>query len=545
MTEARVTIDQLSLEDRIAQLLMPRPASAEEMEAILEEIPVGGFIVHRAVARVPADLARAVALAQARSRVPLFISADQEGGNNQFMGEGATEVPSNMALAATAESGAAEEAARILAEELAHVGVNWDLAPVVDVNVNPENPVIGVRSYSDDPATVGAFGAAAIRGYQASGLLACAKHFPGHGDTNLDSHVALPVIPHDRERLDAVELAPFREAIAVGVASIMTAHIRVPALDPERVATLSAPILTGLLREELGYDGIVVTDAMDMAGVASEWDATEAAVETIAAGADVILTARGREPLRRCRDALVHAARSGRLREARLGEALRRIGAAKRRLLTNADPDRAAREVGSAERRERALALARRTITLLRDEADLLPLRADLGAKLVVVGPIGMKRTMMEQWHAGPCRLGAELARFMPGLVDIQVEYPLAAQERAALLRAASRAEVVVVGTLNAVLDPEQVSLVKDLADGSGARVLVVALRMPYDVERMPWLPTFVAAYTSARPSLAAVAEALAGKIPLTGRLPVRVSARYPRGYSASREQAGAGRPGG
>ena len=535
MSEIRARLERASLEAQVAQLLMPDASARDAIEPQLAALPLGGFLVQRSLARDPVALAATVRAAQqtAPDGIPLLMSADQEGGHVAFMRAGATEVPSNMALAATGSSASAAEAAALLAEELLLVGINWTFAPVTDVNVNPDNPVIGVRAYSDDPETVGAFAAAAIHGFQSGGVFACAKHFPGHGDTHLDSHIALPVVTSDRETVERTHIGPFRAAIAAGVASVMTAHIRVTAFDPDRVATLSAPILTDLLRDALGFDGIVVTDAMEMAGVSSEWSPEDAAVETIRAGADVILAGSPLEKTRRVHAALVDAVRGGAIPETRFREALARIARAKESLRLTADPERVERELGAAQRKERALELARRSITLVRDDAGALPLPTDIGDRLVVLSPVGTKRTMMETWHAEPCGLGAELATFAPGLVDIQIEYPLHANEQAKVLKAAERAEVVVIGTLNAALDPEQVALVEDLAERCSAHVVVVSLRTPYDLRRLPWVRTFLAAYTTARPSLRATAEALVGRISTSGRLPVTVAPAYRRGFAA------------
>src|SRR5262245_56319641 len=223
---------RLSIEDKVAQLMLPRPPSWQTSpRQYVDQFGTGGLVVDRDTYRDPRQLAEYIAEAQraaiARNGIPLFVCCDQEGGHVRFMRSVATEVPSNMALGATGDPRCAFEAASILASELRAIGVNWNLAPVSDVNNNPENPVIGTRAYADDPAIVSAFAAQAIQAYQHAGLLACAKHFPGHGDTTVDSHVGLPTIPHDRGRLGQVELAPFRAAVEAGVASIMTAHLLV------------------------------------------------------------------------------------------------------------------------------------------------------------------------------------------------------------------------------------------------------------------------------------------------------------------------------
>jgi beta-N-acetylhexosaminidase len=537
-------LERLSLEDKVAQLMIPRPTSWEmSPRDYVDQLGVGGLIVDRDTYRDPRQLANYVAAAQQaateRNGVPLFIACDQEGGHIRFMRSIATEVPSNMGLGATGDASAAAEAAAILASELLAVGVNWNLAPVVDVNNNPRNPVIGARAYSDHPAVVSAFAREAIRAYQAAGLLACAKHFPGHGDTNVDSHVGLPTIPHRRARLDQVELVPFRAAIEVGVASIMTAHLLVPALDDEWIGTLSAPILTGLLRGELGFDGIVVTDALEMRGVSDLLPEPQAAVESVRAGADSLLTARRMDLNQETFRALLHAVRSGHIPSLRFESALRRLFEAKASCvlpLSRTDSERAEREVGSAEHKLRALELARRTITVVRDEANVLPLAGDLGQRLVVLSPVGSGQTMMEKWTSGASPLSAAILERAPGAVEIPVDYPVPRTTLSQIERAVDDAAVVVLGTLNAILDADQVHLAEMVRDRAPQAALVaVALRTPYDLLSMTWIGTFVCAYTSVEPSVVALAEVLFGETPAVGRLPVELPGVFPRGHRMAR----------
>jgi beta-N-acetylhexosaminidase len=521
----------LSLEDRVAQMLVPRPRNLDLPPThYMDAFGAGGIIVHRDVYENPAQMAAYVAAAQraalARNGVPLFICCDHEGGHIRFMRTVATAVPSSMALGAAGDPQVVADASRLLSAELLAVGVNWTLAPVADVNTNPRNPVIGTRSFGDDPAAVSACVAAAVQAYQSAGVLACAKHFPGHGDTHIDSHVGLPHLTHSRERLEDVELAPFRAAIAAGVGSVMTAHMLVPSFDPEWIGTLSPAILTELLRDDLGHHGVVVTDALEMAGVADLLPEPEAAIESVRAGADVLLT--GRDPVANDEvfRALLAAVRSGRIPEARFDAAVRNILDAKARFATNPmpDPARAEREVGSAEHQQRALELARRTITVVRSAPDALPMARDLGRQLVVISPLGTRATKMEQWTYGQNVLGREIAARAPGAVEVPVEYPLSASALADIRDAAASARVIVVGLLNAVVDPDQVQLVESLRDAApGARLLGVGLRTPYDVLALPWLDNYACAYSSVEPSMIALAEVLFGEQPARGRLPVRL----------------------
>jgi beta-N-acetylhexosaminidase len=523
---------QLSLEDKVAQLVVPRPRTLDlAPTAYPDAFGAGGIIVHREIYRDPAQMASYIAEAQraalARNGVPMLICCDHEGGHIRFMRTVATAVPSNMALGAAGDPTLAADAARLLSAELTAVGVNWTLAPVVDVNNNPRNPVIGTRAFSDDPAVVGAYGSAAIGAYQSAGLLACAKHFPGHGDTDVDSHVGLPRIDHDRARLERIELAPFRAAIAAGVASVMTAHLLVQALDPEWIGTLSQPILTDLLRNELGHRGLIVTDALEMAGVADLLPEPAAAIQAVQAGADVLLTGRDPAANQQVFDALLSAVRSGRIPAARFEDAVRNVLAAKARLPVESyvpDPARAAREVGTAEHQLQALEMARRTITVVRSADGLLPLPRDLGARLVVLSPLGSRRTMMEQWTFGQSDLGRQIAARAPEAVEMPIEFPVDAATRSGIASVVGAAQVIVVGTLNAIVDPDQVEFLEWLArEAPSAELVVVGLRTPYDVLVLPWLRTYVCAYSSVEPSMIATAEVLFGEQPARGLLPVRL----------------------
>ncbi len=337
---------QLSLEQQVAQLFVVRTsgylfdhqirypqweARRSTLKRWVEELGVGGVIFLGGSA---AELATKTAQLQEWADIPLLMAADIEEGVGQRF-EGATWMPPPMALGAIAAMD--WERAKALAFKLgettareAHaVGLNWLLAPVVDVNNNPDNPVINVRAFSELPDRVSALSSAFIQGAQSQPVLATAKHFPGHGDTATDSHLELPVIPHDRERLNAVELAPFQQAIADKVASIMTAHLLLPALDGDKPATLSKPILTDLLREEMGYEGLIVTDALVMQAITKQYGEYEAPVLAFEAGADVLLMPVDPEG---AISALCEAIRTGRIAQERLEQSVERIWRAKQRV---------------------------------------------------------------------------------------------------------------------------------------------------------------------------------------------------------------------
>ncbi len=303
--------------------------------ALVDEFAVGGVVLMGRNVGPPAQTRATIAelqgKAKARGLPLLFVAVDQEGGRVQRLGPPHyPKHPAARAIGNTGDPAQARAAAWRIGEELRALGFNWDFAPVLDVNNNPNNPVIGDRAYGDDPALVAAMGTQAVRGFQEdAGILACGKHFPGHGDTDTDSHHALPRIPHGRDRLDAVELVPFRAALEAGLAAVMTSHILFPALDARLPATLSPAILTGLLRGELGFDGMIITDDLEMKGVAEGWGAAEAAVLAVQAGADILLCCHTWETQREIRQALVAAVETRRLPESRVDEAVSRITQAK------------------------------------------------------------------------------------------------------------------------------------------------------------------------------------------------------------------------
>jgi beta-N-acetylhexosaminidase len=353
MTVTEKTLGKVQLREKIGQMLLlgwGNGAGGDGLRinphaaALIEDLAAGGVILMERNASTPGQLRAMLAemqtLAADQGCPPLFVAIDQEGGGcvrltpPHFL-------PSEDAwqIGLTDDPAQARTAARQIGTELRVLGINWNFAPVLDVNNNPANPVIGRRSYSDDAQRVAAMGVAAVHGYQDDiGMLACGKHFPGHGDTDMDSHLALPTISHSLQRLFEIELVPFRAAIAAGLAAIMTAHIVFPELDPTLPATLSPAILTGLLRGDLGFDGLIITDCLEMNGVAHDWGEAEAAVLAVLAGADILLCCHTWSAQRAIRDGLVEAVESGRIPLSRINASHARIAAAKARWLKPKKP---------------------------------------------------------------------------------------------------------------------------------------------------------------------------------------------------------------
>lgn len=454
--------------------------------------------------------------------IPLLISTDQEHGIVARVGKPATLMPGAMALGAGGSRSDAREAARIAGTELAAMGIRQNYAPVADVNVNPANPVIGVRSFGSDPQAVAGLVASQVRGYQGAGIAATSKHFPGHGDTVSDSHTSLPTIHHTREEWGVLDAPPFRAAIAAGIRSIMTAHIVVPALDPsEDPATLSRPILTGILREELGYDGVVVTDALDMAGVRQKYGDDRVPVLALKAGCDQLLNPPN---LSVAWNAVLQAVRNGELTEQRIEESILRILLLKSELGLFRSPfasrEGVDRTVGKRSHLAAADRIAQETTTLLANPAGLLPLSRRSHRNVLVVGadpasPSGTTGPPTTTLAKAFTELGFTATALSTGIT------PTAARIEEAVAAAAGK-DVVVVGTYNVSATSPQRTLVSRLA-ATGVPVVTVAIRNPYDVAQLTGFAASLATYSWTDVELRAAVRVIAGRAEPEGRLPVPV----------------------
>ncbi|NMB02841.1 MAG: beta-N-acetylhexosaminidase [Firmicutes bacterium] len=524
-------VKSMTLEAKIGQLLMFGFSDTKVtpfIKRFITEHNLGG-VIHfaRNVSNVQqlAELNRELQelTKDSPSGAGLFIATDQEGGTVARLTNGVAVAPSAMALGACGSEEYTEKVCQVSGQELRATGVNMNLAPVVDVNSNPENPVIGVRSFGEDPHTVAALGAAAIRGYQKN-VAAVAKHFPGHGDTNLDSHHDLPVIAHDRGRLERVELLPFRAAIEEGVAAIMTAHVVFPAIEPVEglPATLSYQVLTKLLREELGFDGLIMTDCMEMMAIKGTFGTVEAAVMTIEAGADLVLISHTEELQQQAFDALVAAVKSGRISEQRIDESVERVMKAKERfrLLDSSPEEVDLGVVGSSEHMQVMRDAIRNSITLVKDVPFSLPLGNE---RVLVVEFNASAATLAEDVLVDMGNLAKALTNNgLPQMENIVVNLTVSPQEEEAVLARAQACNKVVVATGDAHLNPSQLKLVQSLISQHD-RVIAVGTRTPYELQAFPNIPTYVAAYGSRPLVWEEVAQILLGRYSATGRLPVSI----------------------
>ena len=534
------TLKQMSVEEKVGQLLFttyhgsftPTDAAAyAQMMHDVEDLHVGGFInvtqgsplgFLKSQAYPSAVLSNQL---QAKSKLPLLIGADFERGTAMRLDEG-TSFPTAMALAATGDPKDAYTMGKVTALEARAAGIQWIYAPDADVNSNPGNPIINTRSFGENPEKISEFVTEFIRGVQENGGLATAKHFPGHGDTTADSHIDLPVVTADRARLEKLELVPFRAAIAAGVGSIMTGHLNVPALepDPNTPATLSLRVLTDLLRKKLGFQGLVVTDAMDMGGITVRYAPGDAAVRAFLAGADALLMPPVPDA---AYEALLAAVQSGQISQERLDASVRRILEAKARLglQRNRFVDIAAlnETFGSVARQAESQEISDRGITLLRDTPHRLPLDGTKPARALLV-------CLYADPEPYPGEdLERELRRRFDSVVTLRADTKFAKAENLKL-PASDSYDVAILALFVRVSDrkgdvdvpADQFPLIQQIYK-TGKPVISVGLGSPYLIERFPQAETWLSVFGIADVAQISVARALFGEIPVRGRLPVTI----------------------
>jgi beta-N-acetylhexosaminidase len=537
-----IDLSEMTLEQKAGQLVLcgfPGIEPSEGLLRLIREKWIGGVIYFARNIRDVRQTAELSGQLQEAAREvgapPLFLMVDQEGGMVARLVDGIALMPGAMALAAGSTPENALEAARICGEELRALGVNLNFAPVLDVNNNSRNPVIGVRSFGESPERVSLFGEATVRGLQGAGVVATAKHFPGHGDTEVDSHLDLPTVPHSRERIFQVEQQPFIRAIAAGVDSIMTSHVVFPAFEPDRLpVTLSYNVLTGLLRGELGFEGVIFTDCMEMKAISDHFGTVEASVMAIEAGADAVLVSHSLELQLGVVDAIVEAVHSGRLTE-------ERIDASVRRLLALKNKRKIGEEIGSLEERlagvgttanaEAARRMSEASITVVKRDAGLMPIAAGEAAEeLLVLSVQPTVVTLVDDALEIPMTLGKALTSCGVRLQEQVIALADVGTTVDEWIKLAAPYKRIVVATYNACFDKAQALLVNGLI-ARGKRPIVVSTRLPYDLQSFPDVPAYVCTYESRPQALQSAAKVLTGQLPATGRLPVSLSDHFPAGW--------------
>ena len=534
--------------------------------SVVMSVPVDGPLLLRNQPYVAAELLNRL---QKASKLPLIVAADFERGLSMRL-YGTTVFPHAMAFSATGDAENAEAFGRISALEARAIGVHWNFFPDADVNSNPANPVINIRSFGEDPKQVGDFVAAYIRGAHEAGMLTTAKHFPGHGDTATDSHLGLAQVSGDHARLNAVELPPFERAISAGVDAVMVAHVTVPALDsdPTRVATTSKAIVTGLLKEDMGFKGVVVTDALDMAGLTRIYanDVGRAAVESFKAGNDVLIIPADLDASYR---SMLQAVRSGEISRSRLDESVRKILELKASVGLNkarfADLSQLSREIAKPENVAVGQRIADEAITLVRDNGKVIPLQSSVNSvgtpeaalpyqSVPVVSNRLVAVIFSDDLRTDSGRMLERqiLARVRDAHV-IYVDSRSAAGMTPSVMQAIEGADHVIAalyvvpvagrairtasgGVTNTVaVDDSMGALLNAILDRAADRTAVLAMGNPYVIQNFPAIQNYVCAFSNASVSETAAVKAMFGEIPIRGHLPVTIPGIASRGEGMER----------
>ncbi len=564
------TMATMTLDEKIGQLIFSSINAAylstdseefERLRHLVRDVKVGGFHVFGSAEALPQVMlnpvwgggnamrkgepysaAMILNRLQSESAIPLLTSGDFEGGAAYIL-NGATRLPRAMVIGATGDDQMAFKAGVVAATEARAIGVNIDFYPVVDVNNNARNPVINLRSFGEDPAQVSKMAVAYIKGIQSTGAFATAKHFPGHGDTNVDTHLGLAVINHPRERLDQVELAPFKAAIAAGVDAVMSSHIVLPALDPAPgiPATLSRPILTGLLRNELKFGGLIFTDSMTMDAISKMFSHDKAAAQAVKAGVDFVLHSPDDDAAFKGIKAAVAA---GEISEAQVNASAERILRAKARLGLHVnrqvDPAGIAAKFGTRAHAEVAQQINDRGITLIKDERNQVPLAAPRDANVLYLSVLDYASGWRE---AIPSRtMIPELKKRWPNLTAIEVTDRTTASEFELVRALARRADAVIAGVFVRIasysgrmdLSQPQIALLDSVA-AQDKPFAAVCFGNPYTATFLPKLPAVLLGYEFSDFTERAAVKALAGEIPIGGKLPIQLPGMFPIGHGLTR----------
>jgi len=539
----------MTIDEKIGQLIIPAVVgmflteNSEAFQQIRRDITrfhVGGYhmlgevnILHE-----PAGVALLLNQMQKLSKLPLLITADFEGGAGiRYIG--ATRLPRGMAMGATGSEDLAFQAGRVTSEEARAIGIHVNFYPVVDVNNNARNPIINIRSFGSEPQLVSRLARAYIRGSQSSGAMATAKHFPGHGDTSTDSHLELPSVDADRERLDRIELPPFRAAIQEGVGGVMSAHIALPRVEAGGVpATLSEKMLTGLLRNELGFKGVIFTDAMNMRGVAAHYEEGDAAVRSIKAGADIVLYP---PDVEKAFMGIKQAVEKGDITEERLNQSVRRVLAAKAQLGLDrnrlVDLERLPQMLGNSDHQKVAREIIENAITLVRDEKKSLPIKLTPEQNVLFITIVDNA----EGWRDGvPGRAFlTELMKRHQKTTSVYLSDKTSPAEFEMVRKIASLSDVIIVNGFIRVssfkgsidMTEGEINLLRHLSRLDKPFALVL-YGSPYLISFVPELPSYILAYEYYPAAEEAALRAVLGEIPFRGRLPVELPGFYDIGHS-------------
>jgi beta-N-acetylhexosaminidase len=531
----RKTLAEMTLRERIAQMIISNTFGEyyeenspeyERLKNLCRTEKIGGFIFFQGTSSGYARLSNKL---QELSEIPLLISADFERGTAMRVSDG-TLFPNNMAIGATRNPELAYRMGRLIARESRLLGVHQNYSPVCDVNNNPNNPIINVRSFGEDPELVSIMSEMMLKGLQEGKVIATAKHFPGHGDTEIDSHKDLPILNFSIERLNRIELIPFKNAIDNGVLSVMVAHLSFPALEPEPnvPASLSEKIVNGLLVHDLGFEGLIVTDALNMKGITKYFSTSEVAVMCVKAGIDLILM-----PLdeKASIDAIEQAVRNGNIKESRIDYSVEKILKAKawlglneERYVNSADVYKVINTIESSELSQQ---IADESITLVKDEQGVIPLRDSVSRIMVLnLGDLNASQ--------GPQYFSKKVKEYYPDI--------LSGDSVSNIVESASDCGYIIVAIYAKVkawtgeisIKQRDREIVNTLAS-LGKKMIVISFGNPYLLKEFPSVPGYMCAYGDAETSISAALRVLSGKIGIKGKLPVSVTDEYRFGWGIER----------
>ncbi|MGB9728852.1 MAG: beta-N-acetylhexosaminidase [Thermoprotei archaeon] len=540
MIDVRYLINQMSLEEKIGNLFMfgfdstdDSRAVTERLKIIIDQYHVGGIIYfsrNLKSAKQAAELSKSIQSLSRRSNyvLPVIIATDQEGGNVVRLRDG-TIFPGNMGLGAIGSKKITYEVGRIIGKELISVGINMNLAPVLDVNTNPVNPVIGIRSFGGDPEMVASLGGAYIEGLHSEGVLAVAKHFPGHGDSSLDSHLDLPIINKDLDELMKIHIKPFMDAISMfNVDAIMTAHVVYPALDKENPATLSRKILREFLREKLGFNGVIMTDDMEMRAISDRYAPGDASIKALKAGADLILFSHTYSKQIEAYNTVLKAVENEYITNDELDEKVRRILQLKLRVIdhmSKIDPS----IVGKKEHRDFELEVARKAVTLLKNNNRVLPIKGE--REVIIVEPkIGISSQVEEKYQ--PLYLSEILKNYLKikSVVvnkDLNDDYY---SKFSKLLESNSAAVFLIV-----ISSKDGVEFFNKIVQNNNYNndTVVVLFKNPFLINYLNTnrSDSIIIGYAYTQCMIIAISELIIGKIKPNGKLPVNLNEEYKIGY--------------
>lgn len=537
-------ISNLTLREKIGQLMMfgfDGITPSREIRKLIEEYHVGSIILFARNIGSATDVSELTTKLQtiakkANHKLPLLISTDQENGIVRRLGIDTTTFPGNMLLGATQDTNNTYMVAKATAEELRALGINMNLAPVIDINNNSNNPVIGVRSFGEVAIDVANHGISSIKGYLDAKVIPTVKHFPGHGDTDIDSHLALPTIQHSLERLENLELIPFKKTIEAGVEVVMVAHVYFPGIEDDLnlPATISKKVVTELLRGKLGYQRVVVTDCLEMKAITEGIGTVEAALRALQAGADLIMISHSYDlqinTIERINEAII----TGELSEETIDKAIKKIIALKNKFL---DWDNileqnieSLKQVGSEKHRDLAMETYRKGVTLVKNDG-LLPLDSN-NKRILVIYPENKIYTLVEEKISIDDKLKSAIKNLNKELHihTYQIINHPEESEIKRLIELSLNYDIVVFATINLKQKVKHVNLINELVELK-RKVIVISLRTPYDYALIPDVNAFIVTYEHSLPAISIAFEIIFGIINAKGKLPVSIPGYFNKGY--------------